>query len=61
MEFIKTLLSASDALGGLLSTVRKLLLDGFRQVAKKMAVGVSLVVVLLVCWGGHWTHEQGSK
>ena len=30
-------------------------------VAKKMAVGVSLLLVLLVCWGGHWTHGQSSK
>ena len=28
---------------------------------KEMAVDISLLLVLLVCWGGHWTHGQGSE
>ena len=28
---------------------------------KEMAVDISLLLVLLVCWGGHWTHGQGSR
>ena len=27
---------------------------------KEMAVDISLLLVLLVCWGGHWAHGQGQ-
>ena len=28
---------------------------------REMAVEFSLLVVLLMCWGVHWTRGQGSK